>query len=228
MQNPKIFIVIAAYNEEKAIAKVIDDLHNHGYQNIIVVDDGSQDKTAPVAELKGATVLKHIINRGQGAALRTGIEYALDQGADIIITFDADGQHQAKDIKNLIQPIINNEADIVLGSRFLGDTKSNVPFWRKLFLKAGALSFRLMFGVKVTDSHNGFRALSRKAAQAIEITSDRMEHASQIIEEIAKKRLRYKEVPVTIIYTDYSKEKGQTTLNAFRILTKTILRKLLR
>ena len=228
MQNPKIFIVIAAYNEEKTIAKVIDDLHNHGYQNIIVVDDGSQDKTAPVAELKGATVLKHIINRGQGAALRTGIEYALDQGADIIITFDADGQHQAKDIKNLIQPIINNEADIVLGSRFLGNTKSNVPFWRKLFLKAGALSFRLMFGVKVTDSHNGFRALSRKAAQAIEITSDRMEHASQIIEEIAKKRLRYKEVPVTIIYTDYSQEKGQSTLNAFKIFTKTILRRLIK
>ena len=228
MQNPKIFIVIAAYNEEKAIAKVIDDLHNHGYQNIIVVDDGSQDKTAPVAELKGATVLKHIINRGQGAALRTGIEYALDQGADIIITFDADGQHQAKDIKNLIQPIINNEADIVLGSRFLGDTESNVPFWRKLFLKAGALSFRLMFGVKVTDSHNGFRALSRKAAQAIEITSDRMEHASQIIEEIAKKRLRYKEIPVTIIYTDYSQEKGQSTLNAFKIFTKTILRRLIK
>ena len=228
MQNPKIFIVIAAYNEEKTIAKVIDDLHNHGYQNIIVVDDGSQDKTAPIAELKGATVLKHIINRGQGAALRTGIEYALDQGADIIITFDADGQHQAKDIKNLIQPIINNEADIVLGSRFLGNTKSNVPFWRKLFLKAGALSFRLMFGVKVTDSHNGFRALSRKAAQAIEITSDRMEHASQIIEEIAKKRLRYKEVPVTIIYTDYSQEKGQSTLNAFKIFTKTILRRLIK
>ena len=228
MQNQKIFIVIAAYNEEKTIAKVIDDLHNHGYQNIIVVDDGSQDKTAPVAELKGATVLKHIINRGQGAALRTGIEYALDQGADIIITFDADGQHQAKDIKNLIQPIVNKEADIVLGSRFLGNTKSNVPFWRKLFLKAGALSFRLMFGIKVTDSHNGFRALSRKAAQAIEITSDRMEHASQIIEEIAKKRLRYKEIPVTIIYTDYSQEKGQSTLNAFKIFTKTILRRLIK
>jgi len=222
----KTYIVIAAYNEEKTIAKVIKDLHNHNYKNIIVIDDGSKDKTSEIAKKSGAIVLKHIINRGQGAALKTGFDYALKKDVDLVITFDADGQHLASDIKKLIKPIQDKKADIALGSRFLKKTK--MPFIRKLFLKAGAFIFLIMYGIKLTDSHNGFRAISRKALKKIKLKSDKMEHASEIIEEIAKNKIKYKEVPVTILYTDYSKAKGQSTWNAFRIFFRMILNKIIK
>ncbi|MCX8147045.1 MAG: glycosyltransferase family 2 protein, partial [Candidatus Woesearchaeota archaeon] len=161
-------------------------------------------------------VLRHIINRGQGASLKTGIDYSLQKKADIIVTFDADGQHKPEEIKDLIRPIINKEADIVLGSRFLGK-KSNVPFMKKIVLKLGVVFTFLYSGIWLTDTHNGFRALSRKAAEKIEIRQDRMEHASEIIDEIRKKKLRYKEVPVTIMYSYYARQKGQSPLNSIKI-----------
>ncbi|MBW2973135.1 glycosyltransferase family 2 protein [Candidatus Woesearchaeota archaeon] len=215
-------IVIAAYNEEKAIPYVINDLYNHGYHNIIVVDDCSRDKTAEVAEKTGATVLRHIINLGQGAALKTGIDYAVSKGAEIIVTFDADGQHMAKDIPKLVHAI-ERGYDAALGSRFLGKAE-NIGIIRKIFLKGGAVIFRLFYNVKVTDSHNGLRALSRRAAKKINMTCNRMEHASEIIEELGKKKIRYREVPVTIRYTDYSMKKGQSTWNGFRILFKMVIK----
>jgi len=222
----KIFIVIAAYNEEKTIGNVIRDLKSHSYRNIVVVDDGSKDETAKIVRGNGALLLQHIINRGQGAALKTGIDYALKEGADIIITFDADAQHQASDLKELIKPVANKEIDIALGSRFL--KKNNVPLIRKLFLKGGAFIIYLMYGIRLTDSHNGLRALSRKAAQTIDIKSNGMEHASEIIDEIKRKKLRYKEIPVEIKYTEYSKKHGQSSLNAFKILFKMLIKKFIR
>jgi len=221
----KVFIVIPAYNEEKKLGKVIKNLKQANYKNIVVVDDGSNDTTANVANKAGVFVLRHIINRGQGAALKTGINFALKKGADIIITFDADGQHTPKDISKLIEPIVKGKADIVLGSRFLSE-KSNTPFIRTLFLKGGALIFRLLYGVKLTDSHNGLRAMSKKAASSIDISCDDMAHASEIIEEISRHKLRYVEVPVTIKYSDYSLSKGQSSLNSFRILWKMFINKL--
>jgi glycosyltransferase involved in cell wall biosynthesis len=223
----KVFIVIPAYNEQKTISKVIKDLKKEGYKNIVVVDDGSKDNTYEEAKKQNVEVLRHIINRGQGAALKTAIDYALDLGADSIITFDADGQHSVKDIEKMIRPLKKNKVDITLGSRFL-KKDSNTPFVRKLFLKGGAIVIFLMYGIKLTDSHNGLRALSRKAAEKIEITSDGMEHASEILEQVKKKRLKYKEVPVTITYTDYSLKTGQSTFNSFRILFKMIIRWLTR
>lgn len=221
-----IFIVIAAYNEEKSIAPVVKSLSAKGYTNIIVVDDGSRDRTSEYAKQEGATVLRHVINLGQGAALKTGIDYALMQGADIIVTFDADGQHDAGDIQHLLKPVVDKTVDVALGSRFL-KRSSNVPFIRKCFLKGGALLFRIMYGVRLTDSHNGFRALSRKAASKMELKTNGMEHASEIIEEIGKHKLSYKEIPVTIRYTDYSVSKGQSSWNAFRIFFRMIIKKLL-
>ncbi len=218
----KTFIIIPAYNEEKSIANVVKELKQNNYKNIIVIDDGSEDNTFKEAKKGNITVLKHILNRGQGAALKTGIDYALSNGADIIVTYDADGQHSPDDIKDIIKPIKNKKADITLGSRFL--KKNKIPFIRKLFLKGGAFIIFLMYGIKLTDSHNGFRAMSRKAAEKIEIKSDSMEHASEILEEIKKKRLKYKEIPVTIRYTDYSIKGGQKTLNSFKILFKMIFR----
>jgi glycosyltransferase involved in cell wall biosynthesis len=217
----KTFIVIAAFNEAGVVGDVVKGLHKHGWKNVVVVDDGSQDATADEAEDAGAVVLQHPINRGQGAALKTGIDYALMRGADVIVTFDADDQHDPADVAALVRTV-EEGADIALGSRFLGS--SNAPLMRKLMLKAGALMFLLLYGVRLTDSHNGFRALSRKAAQTIQIRTDKMEHASEIIGEIAKHKLNYKEVPVHIRYTERSmKQTKQGALPSIRIAWKTLL-----
>jgi glycosyltransferase involved in cell wall biosynthesis len=219
----QVYIVIPAFNEVKSIAKVARDLKAGGYKNIVVVDDGSRDMTYSVAKKAGVFVLRHIVNRGQGAALRTGIDYALLKGADIIVTFDADGQHSVGDLKAMIAPVAKNEVDITLGSRFLGK-KSNVSFCKAMMLKGGALIFRIMYGISLTDSHNGLRAMSAKAARAIDLSSDGMEHASEIPEKIAKKHIRFKEIPVTIKYTEYSAADGQSSLAAFKILFRMIMR----
>jgi polyprenyl-phospho-N-acetylgalactosaminyl synthase len=221
----RIFIVIAAYNEARAIEAVVQGLRKEGYPDIAVVDDGSRDNTAELAENAGATVIVHSINRGQGAALKTGIDYALQQGADIVVTFDADGQHRVEDIPAMVKPVLAKEVD---GSRFIKQG-SNVPWLRKQFLKAGALLFKMLYGVTLTDSHNGFRALSRKAAEAIKIETDRMEHASEIIDQIGKHKLRYREIPVIIKYTDYSKaHSSQGRFAAMRIFLKTLAHKFLK
>lgn len=221
-----VFIVMPAYNEENKIAEAIKDLKNEGYYNIIVVDDGSKDSTYTTALKEKVVVLKHAVNRGQGAALKTGIEFALKKGADIIVTFDSDGQHKAEDIKNLAMPVINREVDATLGSRFLKE--NDVPPIRRMFLRGGAFIIRIFYGIKLTDTHNGIRALSRHACQRIRLKSDKMEHASEILEEIHTKKISFKEIPVTIKYTHYSINHGQSTLNAFKILYKMMLNKFLR
>jgi len=227
-QNNNVFVVIPAYNESKMILNVVNDLRNQDYFNIVIIDDGSTDDTYKVALSSGVIVLKQVINRGQGAALKTGIDYAVLSGAKVIVTFDADGQHNSKEINNLVKPVLNNEVDVTLGSRFIGKRAKNIPFIRKIFLKGGSIIIRIFYGIKLTDSHNGFRALSRKAAKLINIKSDRMEHASEILEQIKRQGLSYKEVPVTIKYTEYSLRKGQNTLNAFNILFKMIKNKIIR
>ena len=221
----KTFIVIPAYNEEKSIAKVIKDLKKGGYNDIVVVDDGSKDNTYSAAEKAGADVLRHFINRGQGAALKTGVDYALMQRADMIVTFDADGQHLVSEIKRMTQPIVKGEVDVTLGSRFL-DGKTKLPLKKRMVLKGAVFFMWLMYGIKLSDAHNGFRALSRKAAQKIEIKADRMEHASEIVEEIHKRRMRFREIPVTIKYTDYSVKKGQSVWNSLRIAARMMRRKM--
>ena len=164
------FIVIAAYNEEEKIDKVIKDLKKE-YKNIIVVDDGSEDKTFDIAKKNKIIALQHVINRGQGAALKTGIDYALSKKADIIVTFDADGQFLVKDIKKVIAPIKKGIVDVVLGSRFLGKAVNIRPL-KKFVLKLGVLVVYFLYGIKVTDSQNGFRGLSKKAAKKIKLTCD--------------------------------------------------------
>lgn len=225
--NDAVWVVIAGYNEEKRIDAVISDLKKNGYHNIIVVDDGSKDATGAVAADAGATVLRHLMNRGQGAALKTGIDFAMKNDAEIIVTFDADGQHHAEEIGRLTKPIHAEEVDACLGSRFL-DTMSNVPWHRKMILKGGAWIIWLFYGVRLTDSHNGFRAIKREAVRKLELKADRMEHASEIVEQIGKQNISYKEVPVTITYTAYSLEKGQSTFAAVGILWNMIKSKVLK
>ena len=195
-------------------------------RNIVVVDDCSQDRTGDIARAKGAHVLRHCINRGKGAAIRTGTAYALARGADIIVHFDADGQHHAFDIPKLVQPLLDGKADVVLGSRFLKESQTNASTMRKIVLHLGLYFTWFFSGIRLTDAHNGMRAFSSRAANAIVLTEDRMAYASELIDEIRRLKLKFCEVPVTISYTDYSRGKGQRSLNALSIGFKMIWKKL--
>ncbi|MDO8740480.1 MAG: glycosyltransferase family 2 protein [Candidatus Woesearchaeota archaeon] len=227
VRNRGVVIVIPAYNEEAKIGDVISDLNRNGYEDIIVVDDGSKDNTYKIAKSHKADVYKHIINRGLGGSLGTGIKAALMKNADIVVTFDADGQHAASDIKKLIKPIIDGKADVVIGSRLM--IKSDgMPFIRKIGNWGMNLITYVMFGIWTTDSQSGLRAFSRKAAEKISIKGSRMEVSSEIISEVGKRKLKFKEVPIKAIYTDYSLKKGQSNLNAFKILLKLVVKKLMR
>jgi glycosyltransferase involved in cell wall biosynthesis len=217
-----LYLVIAAYNEEGFIEDVVANLALY-YPNVVVVDDGSSDQTGLRAAQAGAKVLKHVINRGQGAALQTGVEYALRQGAQYIVTFDADGQHSPESIPVLLAPILAGDAEIVLGSRFLEDSGSTIPLGRNLLLKAAVIFTRLFSGVRLSDTHNGLRAFSRRAASMLDIRLDRMAHASEIIDQVRCSGLKYTEVPVRVVYTDYSRTKGQRLGAAPRVLLEYLL-----
>jgi glycosyltransferase involved in cell wall biosynthesis len=214
--HPKLWVICAAYNEATMIGRVVTELSRAGHQ-IVVVDDGSSDGTRHIAAAAGANVVVHPINLGQGAALQTGIDFALSHGADIVVTFDADGQHRVSDIPRLVDALRRERADFALGSRFLGQTY-NLPSLRRWILHAATVFTRLTTGLRLTDSHNGLRALTRDGAAAIRLRQNRMAHASEILVEIAQSGLRYVEVPVTIEYTAYSLAKGQRLGDSVTIL----------
>ncbi len=216
-----VFVVIPAYNESACIAQVAREVRE-AYPNVVVVDDGSSDNTAEAAKAGATYVLRHPINRGQGAALQTGITFALQRGASHVVTFDADGQHRVEDIAALLAPLRAGEAEIALGSRFLGDAV-DMPAARRRVLKLAVLFTRVVNRVELTDAHNGLRAFTRRAAERIDITLDRMAHASELIDQVRRSGLAYTEIPVQIRYTEYSLAKGQTSRGAFRIVLHYIL-----
>lgn len=219
-----MFIIIPAYNEGKEITEVIKNLVVlYPEAKIVVVDDGSGDGTAEVARQAGAIVLKHLINRGQGAALATGTEYALANGAEIIVHFDADGQFEAKDVAVLVEPIKNGRAEVVLGSRFLG-RNNDIPFFKKYFILPLARVVNFLFtGLWLSDAHNGLRALSRHAAKSITIEQDRMAHNSEIIAQLKKNNLKFVEMPVMVKYHRY----GQGLAGGIKIIKDLILQKII-
>ena len=222
----QIYVVIAAYNEGAVISRVVADVKRAGYP-VVVVDDGSRDATADHARSAGATVIEHPFNLGQGAALQTGIDYAVAQAAEIIVTFDADGQHRVSDISRLTDALVQERADFALGSRFLGQAP-NLPPLRRLMLRAATLFTRLTSGLQVTDTHNGLRAMTRNGAAAIRLQQNRMAHASECLSQIGASGLRYVERPVTIEYTAYSLAKGQNMRDAVLILLDLFARRLYR
>lgn len=208
----KIYVIIAAYNEGSRLGALLQSLQSYAYQ-VVVVNDGSRDDTAIVASQYPVILLSHQINRGQGAALATGTEYALKQGADIIVHFDADGQHLAQEIERVTKPIITGQAEIVFGSKFL--QANRIPFFKKYFIiKPALLLNNFLTGIRLTDVHNGFRALSGQAAAKIEMTQDAMAHNTEIVMQTKKLGLKYKEVPVTIIYHEF----GQGFRGGIKIL----------
>lgn len=217
-------MVIAAYNEAKAIEAVVAGVRRASYP-VIVVDDGSTDATGEIARRAGASVITHPVNLGQGAALQTGLDYALARGADILVTFDADGQHRPSDIPRLIEALAAHDADYALGSRFLGGAV-NLPAKRRLMLKAATWFTRFTTGLALTDTHNGLRAITRRGAQRIRLKQNRMAHASEILHQIALSGLAYVEAPVTIEYSAYSLAKGQRLSDSVAILIDLFARRM--
>lgn len=216
LTRDRIFLVLPAFNEAGIIADVVAAVRA-AYPRVVVVDDGSTDDTAERARSAGATVLRHLLNRGQGAALQTGIEYALSRGAECVVTFDSDGQHRVEDVARLVEPIASGEAEICLGSRFLGGA-TEMPAVRRWLLRGAVVFTRLVSGLSVSDAHNGLRAFSRRAALEVDLRQDRMAHASELVDQIRRMRLPFREVPVTVLYTEYSIRKGQRGISAFGIV----------
>lgn len=211
----KTFCVIPAFNEEKNIKTIINEARPL-VDVLVVVDDGSTDKTADLIAAEKVILLKHIINRGQGAALRTGTKYCLDKGADIIIHFDADGQFLSSDLKKMAAPIKSGSAQVVFGSRFLNsEHSSGMPIFKKYFIMPLAKAVnKLFFNVNLTDPQSGFRALSREAAQLISWKQDRMAHCSEIMFAVKNYNFKVKEIPVKIIYHSF----GQNFFGGLKIL----------
>lgn len=224
--NQEPWIVVPAYNEQQRLDGTLAALTRR-YANVVLVDDGSTDDTWQVAAQYPVHRLRHAINLGQGAAIGTGISYALLQGAEIIVTFDSDGQHDVADVESLVVPIRSGRVDVTLGSRFLGSA-SGIPKSRRIILKLGVLFTRLFSRIQVTDTHNGLRAFSRPAAKRIRIFENGMAHASEILDEIYRLNLRYEEVPVAVRYSGESLKKGQSSWNAIRIAGRLVLGRLVR
>ncbi|MDD3645916.1 MAG: DUF2304 family protein [Candidatus Gracilibacteria bacterium] len=231
IEGKEVFI-IPSYNEGKVIMSTLKNIIEHGYKNIIVVNDGSKDdsRTRIKKLSEDIIVLNHFKNRGQGAALETGFEYVRRYGkVDYVITFDADGQHSLEDLKEFEKYLHKHEdVEVLLGSRFLGKKKVGIPLTRKIILKLGILFTFFISQINLTDTHNGFRVIKRKALDKIRITIDGMGHASEILDIIAKEKIMYKEIPVTIKYTDYSLAKGQSSSNAISIALRIIWNKFFR
>lgn len=195
----RTLIIVPAYNEEKSIAKVISDLKSHGYRDILVVNDGSLDNT--LAKVKGVKVVSHVINRGLGAALGTGLTFARSHGYDYAVTFDSDGQHRAFDLDGLLSPLISRRFDVAIGSRFRGNV-AKMPFDRLLInLLSNVMTF-LFYGVASTDSLSGLRAFNRKAINCLQIKTDGMEISNEFLKEIKRNNLRLKEIPIDAVYSD--------------------------
>jgi len=217
MKASNVWVIVPVFNEADVVADVIRRVQAQGYQ-VVCVDDGSTDSSAQVARMAGASLVVHPANLGQGAAIQTGIDFALGRGADLVCTFDADGQHDAGDLPTLVAALASRRADFALGSRFLGNA-IDLPPAREALLRAAIAFTRLTTGLKVTDTHNGVRAMTRRAAACIHLRHNRMAHASEILTQIRRSRLRMIEVPVTVRYTEYSLKKGQRSLSAIRVLT---------
>ena len=218
-------IIIPAYNESIMIGNVINSIPKKikgiAKLDILVVDDGSIDRTYDIAKSKGIKVLKHVINRGLGGALATAFEFAKLQKYDFMVTFDADGQHDSRDINKILRPLVDREADVVIGSRML--FANSMPFLRKVINRISNIITYVLFNVWSTDSQSGLRGFSLFALRKIRIRTQRMEVSSEIFKEISRNRLQMKEVPTHSIYTNYSLTKGQRISNAPNVFWKLLL-----
>lgn len=221
--NDDVWLVVPLFNEGSVIGEVVRQARET-FPHVVVVDDGSRDGGADLAVAAGAVVVRHPVNLGQGAALQTGFEYALtDPSMRWVVTFDSDGQHQVADVVAMVEKARSENLDVVFGTRFLDDrTKPSLA--KKVVLRAAVGYTNLTTHTRLTDAHNGLRVISRDVVAQIEITQNRMAHASELVAQIGDLGVRYDESPVHILYTDYSRAKGQSLWNAVNILAELILR----
>lgn len=220
----QLWLVVPAFNEADVVASTVRSAAAL-WPNIVLIDDGSSDETGLQAEQAGAIVVKHPVNLGQGAAIQTGIDFALGQKAEFIATFDADGQHSAADIETMLAQMHSTGVDVVLGSRFKGHTVA-MPQARGWMLRLATAVTRFNTGLNLSDTHNGLRLFRASAAQQLNIKQAGMAHASEILETISRLGLSYIEAPVTVTYSEYSLSKGQRMSNSIRILSDLIARRL--
>jgi glycosyltransferase involved in cell wall biosynthesis len=215
--NDDVWIVIPVYNEATVVADVVTHVQQT-FPNVVCVDDGSADESAARILGTGAHLVRHPVNLGQGAALETGLRYALARhGARYFVTFDADGQHQVPDVVRMLDVVRSGRADVVLGSRFLGSAAS-VPWLKRLALRTAVLLSPTTRRLRLTDAHNGLRVFTRPVVERLRINQEGMAHASEIISVLARSPWQVVEIPVTILYTDYSRAKGQSLINGVNIL----------
>ncbi|RNL64246.1 glycosyltransferase family 2 protein [Nocardioides marmoriginsengisoli] len=220
-----VCVIVPVYNEATTIADVVVSLRAR-FADVVCVDDGSSDESAAIARAAGATVVRHAINQGQGAALQTGFDHVLrNTDATYVVTFDADGQHVVEDAVRMVDTARAEGVDVVLASRFTG-TSTEMPAVRRLVLKAGTGFTRWSAKLEVTDTHNGLRVLNRTALRRIRLTMPRMAYASELLSAIVPNGLSYTEVSTTVNYTEYSRAKGQTNLNAVNILFDLAVRRM--
>lgn len=217
-----VYIVLPAYNEHAVLKGVVESLLPYGYK-LVVVDDGSRPALEPALRGLPLYLLIHPVNLGQGAALQTGIRFALSRRAEAIVTFDADGQHDPADIPGMIDAL--READVVLGSRFLEGARHNMPGARRRTLRLARYLNFLFTGLLLTDAHNGLRAMTAEAARRLPLRENRMAHATELLHGIREQRLRWTERPVHVRYNDYTRQKGQSLWAGFRIVFDLLLNK---
>lgn len=220
--NPDTWVIIPLYNEAQVIAGVVEVLLPF-FAHVVCIDDGSSDGSGGIARRAGSQLVRHPINLGQGAALQTGIEYALEHGAEYIVTFDADGQHRVEDALAMLQRARAEKLSIVFGSRFLDD-RTNPGILKRIVLKTAVTVTNFATHAKLTDAHNGLRVIRRDAARQVKLRQDRMAHGTEIVLQLGRTRLPYAEEPVQVLYTDYSKAKGQSLLNSVNILIDLLIR----
>lgn len=220
---PDVWLIVPVFNEEQVIAEVVRNARKT-FRNIVCVDDGSRDNSAQEIRSAGAHLVRHPVNLGQGAAIQTGLEYARAQpGARYFVTFDADGQHQVEDVVAMLERLRSEDVDIVVGTRFHGDT-SHIPWIKRFILRTVVLLSPRTRRLGLTDAHNGLRVFNRTVAEQMDITLSGMSHASEIVEMIDSRGWRVAEEPVTILYTDYSMAKGQSVINGVNIVFETMLK----
>lgn len=219
----RTWVVIPMFNEGTVVGDVVRQVRET-FPDVVCVDDGSRDESVAAARAAGAVVIEHPINMGQGAALQTGFAYALsDPLMTEVVTFDADGQHQVADARGMVEKLRDEQLDVVIGSRFLDD-RTQMAGLRRVVLKLAAAYTRATTGMPLTDAHNGLRVISRGLLERITIRQNRMAHASELIDQIGRARVRWAEFPTHVIYSEYSKAKGQSLLNSVNILFELIFR----
>lgn len=218
MQYPDVWIIIPAFNEAGIIGEVIADVRSV-FDHVVCVDDGSSDGTGEIALRAGAHLVRHPVNLGQGAAIQTGVEYARRQpGAEVFVTFDGDGQHRVKDVVTMIDRLSGGDVDVVIGTRFGRPGFSRPPLLKRVVLRTAAWLSPRGRRLGLTDTNNGLRVFNKKVADGLDITMSGMSHASEFVLLIEENNWRVAEEPVEVLYTEYSKAKGQPLLNGVNII----------